>query len=172
MTVSVGSKVPGFSAAATGGTFDLAAQSGSVVVLYFYPKDDTPGCTTEGAAFRDAYPRFRQAGAIVAGVSRDSLKSHERFKTKMDFPFELISDPDEALCAAFGYFPALLGVARLTQLLDAVVPGASKMSMGECRYNRPAAAATAANQTCKCTSATFNMYNATRNRMLRFKTHP
>ena len=126
MTVSVGSKVPGFSAAATGGTFDLAAQSGSMVVLYFYPKDDTPGCTTEGAAFRDAYPRFRQVGAIVAGVSRDSLKSHERFKTKMDFPFELISDPDEALCAAFGvmklknmYGKQVRGVERSTFVIGA-----------------------------------------------------
>jgi len=126
VTVSVGSKVPGFSAAATSGTFDLAAQSGSMVVLYFYPKDDTPGCTTEGAAFRDAYPRFRQAGAIVAGVSRDSLKSHERFKTKMDFPFELISDPDEALCAAFGvmklknmYGKQVRGVERSTFVIGA-----------------------------------------------------
>ena len=126
MTVSVGSKVPGFSAEATGGTFDLASLAGSVVVLYFYPKDDTPGCTTEGAAFRDAYPRFREAGAIVAGVSRDSLKSHERFRTKMDFPFELISDPDEALCTAFGvmklknlYGKQVRGVERSTFVIGA-----------------------------------------------------
>jgi peroxiredoxin Q/BCP len=121
VTVSVGSKVPEFSAVATGGSFDLAAQAGSVVVLYFYPKDDTPGCTTEGVAFRDAHERFRAAGAIVVGVSRDSLKSHERFKEKMGFPFELLSDPDEALCTAFGvmkmknmYGKQVRGVERST----------------------------------------------------------
>jgi peroxiredoxin Q/BCP len=121
VTVSVGSKVPEFSAVATGGSFDLAAQAGSVVVLYFYPKDDTPGCTTEGSAFRDAHERFRAAGAVVVGVSRDSLKSHERFKEKMGFPFELLSDPDEALCTAFGvmkmknmYGKQVRGVERST----------------------------------------------------------
>ena len=100
MTVTVGKKVPDFSAEATGGPVRLKSLEGTVV-LYFYPKDNTPGCTTEGAAFRDAYPRFRQAGATVFGVSRDSLKSHEGFKAKMAFPFELISDPDEALCGLF-----------------------------------------------------------------------
>jgi peroxiredoxin Q/BCP len=126
VTVSVGSKVPEFSAAATGGDFDLAAQAGNIVVLYFYPKDDTPGCTTEGAAFRDALPRFRATGAIVAGVSRDSLTSHERFKAKMAFPFELISDPDEALCTAFGvmkmknmYGKQVRGIERSTFVIGA-----------------------------------------------------
>jgi peroxiredoxin Q/BCP len=101
VTVSVGKKVPQFRAAATGGEFDLQAHEGTVLVLYFYPKDNTPGCTTEGAAFRDAHPRLLAAGAAVFGVSRDSLRSHEGFKAKMDFPFELISDPDEAVCGLF-----------------------------------------------------------------------
>jgi peroxiredoxin Q/BCP len=91
-----------FRAAATGGEFDLQAHEGTVLVLYFYPKDDTPGCTTQGAAFRDAHPRLLAARAAVFGVSRDTLRSHDRFKAKMDFPFELISDPDEAVCELFG----------------------------------------------------------------------
>ena len=85
----------------TGGPFRLADHAGSPVVLYFYPRDDTPGCTAEGAAFRDQHAAFRKAGAHVFGVSRDSLASHERFKKKMAFPFELVSDPDEALCNRF-----------------------------------------------------------------------
>jgi peroxiredoxin Q/BCP len=100
VTVTVGKKVPDFTAEATGGPIRLKTLE-RTLVLYFYPKDNTPGCTTEGAAFRDAHPRFLAAGASVVGVSRDSLKSHEGFKAKMDFPFELISDPDEALCALF-----------------------------------------------------------------------
>jgi peroxiredoxin Q/BCP len=72
------------------------------VVLYFYPKDNTPGCTTEGAQFRDLHPRFVKAGATVYGVSRDSLKSHENFKAKMGFPFELLSDESEKICDQFG----------------------------------------------------------------------
>ena len=75
MTVTVGRKVPDFTAESTGGPFRLK-DHGGVLVLYFYPKDNTPGCTTEGAAFRDAYPAYRKAGATVVGVSRDSLKSH------------------------------------------------------------------------------------------------
>ena len=87
-----GKKVADFTAAATGGSFKLSAQKGHPVVLYFYPKDNTPGCTTEGADFRDLHKQFAKLGAVIAGVSRDSLKSHESFKAKMDFPFELISD--------------------------------------------------------------------------------
>ena len=125
MTVSVGKKVPDFSAPATGGPFALTAQDG-VVVVYFYPKDNTPGCTTEGAAFRDAHAAFRAAGAHVFGISRDSLKSHENFKTKMAFPFELISDPDEAVCELFGvmkmknmYGKQVRGIERSTFVIGA-----------------------------------------------------
>ena len=125
MTGSVGKKVPDFSAPATGGPFALKAQDG-VVVVYFYPKDNTPGCTTEGAAFRDAHDAFRAAGSSVFGLSRDSLKSHEGFKAKMAFPFELISDPDEAVCELFGvmkmknmYGKQVRGIERSTFVIGA-----------------------------------------------------
>jgi thioredoxin-dependent peroxiredoxin len=121
----LGRKVADFAAPATGGTFKLSEHKGEAVVLYFYPKDNTPGCTTEGAQFRDAYPRFRKAGAIVVGVSRDSLKSHESFKAKMEFPFELVSDADEKLCAQFDvirmknmYGKQVRGIERSTFLID------------------------------------------------------
>jgi len=102
VTVTVGKKVPDFTAETTGGAFKLSARRGTgPLVVYFYPKDNTPGCTTEGAAFRDAWPRLQACGAAVLGVSRDSLKSHEGFKAKMGFPFELAADGDETLCALF-----------------------------------------------------------------------
>ena len=126
MTVSIGSTVPAFSAAATGGTFDSSTHAGTVLVLYFYPKDNTPGCTTESAGFRDAHAQFVKAGAMVAGVSRDSLKSHESFKSKLELPFELISDPDEALCELFGvmkmknmYGKQVRGIERSTFVIGA-----------------------------------------------------
>jgi peroxiredoxin Q/BCP len=119
-----GNKVADFSAAATGGTFTLSAQKGHPVVLYFYPKDDTPGCTTEGADFRDLHQQFTKLGAVIAGVSRDSLRSHESFKAKMEFPFELISDADEKLCAQFDvikmknmYGKKVRGIERSTFLI-------------------------------------------------------
>jgi len=121
----LGKKVGDFTAEATGGTFRLSDHKDEAVVLYFYPKDNTPGCTTEGAQFRDAFKSFRKAGATVVGVSRDSLKSHEGFKAKMDFPFELISDPDEKLCQQFGvikmqnmYGKQVRGIERSTFLID------------------------------------------------------
>ncbi len=125
MTVSIGRKAPDFVAESTGGPFELK-KLGGILVLYFYPKDNTPGCTTEGAAFAEAYPKFRKAGATVVGVSRDSLRSHEGFKAKMAFPFELISDPDEALCEGFGvmkmknmYGKQVRGVERSTFVIGA-----------------------------------------------------
>lgn len=126
----LGKKVVDFTADATGGPFKLSAHKGSTVVLYFYPKDNTPGCTTEGEQFRDAYKKFVKAGAIVVGVSRDSRKSHENFKAKMGFPFELISDPDEKLCAQFDvvkmknmYGKQVRGIVRSTFVID----GAGKL---------------------------------------------
>jgi peroxiredoxin Q/BCP len=117
-------QVADFSAESTDGTFELSAHRGHPVVLYFYPKDNTPGCTTEGAQFRDLYPRFRAAGAEIVGVSRDSLKSHQSFKSKMRFPFPLISDADEALCNRFGvikmknmYGRQVRGIERSTFLI-------------------------------------------------------
>jgi thioredoxin-dependent peroxiredoxin len=119
-------KVDDFSIASTGGLFKLSEQRGHPVVLYFYPKDNTPGCTTEGMQFRDLYKQFAKAGAVVVGVSRDSLKSHESFKAKMEFPFELISDADEKLCAQFDvikmknmYGKQVRGIERSTFLIDA-----------------------------------------------------
>ena len=98
-----GKPVPDFSLPSTGGgTFKLSSARGKLVVLYFYPKDNTPGCTAEGADFRDHYPAFKRAGCEVYGISRDSLASHERFKEKMKFPFELLSDAEEAACRQFG----------------------------------------------------------------------
>jgi len=124
------SKVADFTAPATGGDFTLSDHKGEKVVLYFYPKDNTPGCTTEGEQFRDAWKKFRKAGAIVVGCSRDSLKSHENFKAKMNFPFELISDSDEKLCAQFDvikmknmYGKKVRGIVRSTFLID----GAGKL---------------------------------------------
>ncbi len=125
MTVTVGKKVPDFKAVATGGDVQLAKLKGSTVVLYFYPKDNTPGCTTEGSDFAASHAKFKRAGAVVYGVSRDSLKSHENFKAKLGYPFELISDPDEALCALFDviamknmYGKQVRGIVRSTFLID------------------------------------------------------
>jgi len=121
----LGKKIADFTAAATGGDFRLSDHKGETVVLYFYPKDNTPGCTTEGEQFRDAWKKFRKAGAIVVGCSRDSLKSHESFKAKMNFPFELIADTDEKLCAQFDvikmknmYGRQVRGIVRSTFLID------------------------------------------------------
>jgi len=120
----LGKKVADFSAAATGGDFKLSAHKGHPVVLYFYPKDNTPGCTTEGMQFRDLHRQFAKAGAVVVGVSRDSLKSHENFRAKMEFPFALISDADEQVCAQFGvikmknmYGKKVRGIERSTFLI-------------------------------------------------------
>ena len=121
----LGKKVADFSAPSTGGVFKLSEHKGHPVILYFYPKDNTPGCTTEGMQFRDLAARFRRAGAVIVGISRDSLKSHENFKSKMEFPFELVSDSDEKLCAQFDvikmknmYGKKVRGIERSTFLID------------------------------------------------------
>lgn len=126
----LGKKVADFSAPATNGTFKLSDHKGAVVVLYFYPKDNTPGCTTEGAQFRDAYKAFRKAGATIVGVSRDSIGSHEGFKAKMELPFELVSDADEKVCTQFDviktknmYGKQVRGIERSTFVID----GAGKL---------------------------------------------
>lgn len=109
----------------SGGRFSLADLKGKNVVLYFYPKDDTPGCTTEGCDIRDHFAEFQRLNAVVYGISRDGIDSHERFKAKFGFPFELISDPDEKLCRAFGviqqkslYGRTYMGVDRSTFIFD------------------------------------------------------
>lgn len=125
MTVAIDTPVPDFTAPATGGDFSLKAHRGQKVVIYFYPKDNTPGCTTEGMNFRDSYDQFQAAGAQIIGVSRDSLRSHENFKNKLELPFPLISDGDEAVCKLFGviklkklYGKEHLGIERSTFLID------------------------------------------------------
>lgn len=119
-------KVADFNLPATGGQdISLSGLQGKKVVLYFYPKDSTPGCTTEAQQFRDVHSDFIKAGAVILGVSRDSVKSHENFKTKMGLPFDLLSDADEALCNQFGviklknmYGKQVRGIERSTFLID------------------------------------------------------
>ena len=126
MAVVIDTPVADFEAQATSGqTFSLAGLKGKQVVLYFYPKDSTPGCTTEGQGFRDQHAAFLAANTEVFGVSRDSLKSHENFKAKQAFTFELISDKEEALCQQFDviklkklYGKEYMGVDRSTFLID------------------------------------------------------
>ena len=118
--------VPDFERPATGDqTFRLSEQRGKTVVLYFYPKDSTPGCTTEAQQFRDLHAEFLAAGCLIAGVSRDSLRSHENFKTKQELPFDLLSDVDELLCAQFSvikekklYGKTVRGIERSTFVID------------------------------------------------------
>ena len=127
MSVSVGQIVPEFSAAATGERrISLSELRGKRVALYFYPKDNTPGCTTEGQQFRDLYDRFSALNTVILGVSRDSVRSHENFRAKHDFPFPLLADTDETLCRLFdviklkkNYGKEALGVERSTFLIDA-----------------------------------------------------
>ena len=124
--IAVDKKIPAFSQAATGDkTVALKDLAGKRTVIYFYPKDNTPGCTTEGQDFRDNYAKFKRRKTVVLGVSRDSLKSHENFKAKYEFPFDLISDADEKLCKLFDvikeknmYGRKVLGIERSTFLID------------------------------------------------------
>ncbi len=115
---------PDFTLASTSGkTFDLATAT-TPLVIYFYPKDSTPGCTNESMAFRDLYPAFTAAGAEIVGISRDSLKSHENFKAKLELPFELLADTEETACTLFGvikmknmYGKQVRGIERSTFLI-------------------------------------------------------
>jgi peroxiredoxin Q/BCP len=126
-TVALDRKVPAFALPATGGgKWKLADAAGKTLVVYFYPKDATSGCTQEGEAFRDLYPKFRKAGVEIVGVSPDSVASHEKFKAKYGFPFALLSDEDKAACELFGvwkeksmYGKKYMGVERSTFLIDA-----------------------------------------------------
>ncbi len=122
----IGQTVAPFTAAATGGeTVNSAALRGRWLLLYFYPKDATPGCTSEGRDFRELHGEFLAAGAVLYGVSRDSLASHEKFRAKEGFPFALISDPDETLCRLFDvirpkklYGKDVIGIERSSFLID------------------------------------------------------
>ena len=126
-TATLGKKVPDFSLPATGGkAWKLSAAAGRQLVVYFYPKDSTSGCTQEGIDFRDLHAQFRRAGADVVGISPDSLASHEKFKAKYEFPFELLADTDKKVCELFDvikekslYGRKYMGVERSTFLIDA-----------------------------------------------------
>jgi peroxiredoxin Q/BCP len=125
--VTVGHPVPDFELAATGGQrFRLSQHRGRILVLYFYPKDNTPGCSNEAKDFARLYPDFANAGAEILGVSRDSLKSHENFKAKLGLPFLLAADPEETVCELFGvmkvknlYGKQMRGIERSTFVIDA-----------------------------------------------------
>lgn len=119
-------KIGDFSLPSTGGkTFQLSKAKDKFVVLYFYPKDNTPGCTTEGSQFRDLHPQFENLGCGIYGISRDSLKSHEGFKAKLGFPFDLLADTEEKACSQFKvikmknlYGKQVRGIERSTFVLD------------------------------------------------------
>ena len=127
MAIVVNKSIPEFEANATGGIkVSNSTHLGQILVLYFYPKDNTPGCTTEAMNFRDQYEDFEKAGAAVYGISRDSMKSHENFKAKLELTFELIADADEAICQLFDvikmkkmYGKDVRGIERSTFILDA-----------------------------------------------------
>ena len=124
--MKTGSKIKNFTAEMTGDNkFILSDYLGKNIVIYFYPKDNTPGCTTEGEDFRDKYNLFQNKNTVVFGISRDSIKSHENFKEKYDFPFHLISDPDEKICNIFDvikeksmYGKKYMGIERSTFIID------------------------------------------------------
>jgi peroxiredoxin Q/BCP len=136
MTPVLNKAIPEFEALATSGVkFTPSAFAGKAVVLYFYPKDHTPGCTTESMQFRDKHKEFVKAGAVVFGVSRDNMASHEKFRQNLELPFELIADTEEKLCHMFGvvknkimYGKKVKGIERSTFLMDA-----SGMLRGEWR---------------------------------------
>lgn len=124
--VIIGKTVPDFELSATSGqTVKLSQLQGQNVVLYFYPKDDTPGCTREGQDFRDLHPGFERLNTVILGISRDTLKSHEAFKGQQCFPFELLSDKDETVCRLFDVIKPkkmfgkdVKGIERSTFLID------------------------------------------------------
>ena len=126
MTPALNKPLPDFEAVATSGVkFTPQAYLGQCVVLYFYPKDNTPGCTTEAMQFRDRHKDFIKAGAVVFGVSRDNMASHEKFRQNLELPFDLIADTEEKLCHMFGvvknkimYGKKVKGIERSTFLID------------------------------------------------------
>jgi peroxiredoxin Q/BCP len=123
--IEIGKKAPDFALDGTSGKWRLADASGRHVVIYFYPRDNTPGCTQEGEAFGAAHARFKRANAMIVGISPDTVASHSKFKEKMGFPFELLSDPDKAVCELYDviqeksmYGKKYMGVERSTFLVD------------------------------------------------------
>ncbi|ADQ85445.1 peroxiredoxin [Methylovorus sp. MP688] len=117
--------VPDFELPSTSGQFKLSEFLGKTLIVYFYPKDATPGCTTQGIQFRDRYPEFQALNAVIVGISRDTLKSHEKFKAKFEFPFDLLADTDELACSLFNvikmkkmYGKEVRGIERSTFVID------------------------------------------------------
>ena len=125
-TIEVGKKAPAFSAPATGGkTVALSDYPGKRIVLYFYPRDNTPGCTQQGQDFRDNIRKFRARNTVILGVSRDKLSAHEKFRSQQKFPFDLLSDEEEKICNLYGvmrdknmYGKKVRGIERSTFLID------------------------------------------------------
>ena len=124
--IEIGKKAPQFTLEGTGGTWSLEEGKGAAVVIYFYPKDNTSGCTQEGLDFAALHAQFKKSKAMVLGISPDSVASHEKFKKKMSFPFELLSDPDQKVCNLYEVFKEksmygrkYMGVERSTFLIDA-----------------------------------------------------
>jgi thioredoxin-dependent peroxiredoxin len=125
-TIDVGKKAPQFTLEGTAGSWSLSGAAGGPVVIYFYPRDNTPGCTQEGADFAAAHAAFKKSKAQIVGISADSMAAHEKFKEKMAFPFELLSDPDKKVCKLYDviqeksmYGKKFLGIERSTFLVDA-----------------------------------------------------
>ena len=127
MIPTLNKPIPDIEASATSGSkFTAQSLKGKSIVLFFYPKDNTPGCTSEAMQFRDKYPEFLEAGSVVYGISRDNMASHERFRQNLELPFELIADTEEKLCHMFGvvknkimYGKKVKGIERSTFLIDA-----------------------------------------------------
>ncbi len=121
----IGRKAPDFTLEGTGGKWSLADAAGTNVVIYFYPRDNTPGCTREGEGFTAAFGQFKKSRALIVGVSADGPESHAKFKKKMGFPFELLSDPDRRVCRLYDviqeksmYGKKSLGIERSTFVID------------------------------------------------------
>jgi peroxiredoxin Q/BCP len=124
--ITIGKKAPDFTLDGTGGKWSLGDAAGGHVVIYFYPRDNTPGCTEEGTSFAGHYAAFKKLKTSILGISADSLASHEKFKAKMEYPFELLSDPDQTVCKLYDviqeksmYGKKYLGIERSTFLIDA-----------------------------------------------------
>jgi peroxiredoxin Q/BCP len=124
--IEVGKKAPIFKLDGTAGQWSLTDALGGNVVLYFYPRDNTPGCTQEGESFAGHHAQFKKAKTVIVGISADSVASHEKFKQKMSFPFELLSDPEQAVCKLYDviqeksmYGKKFMGIERSTFLIDA-----------------------------------------------------
>jgi len=151
-TIELGNKAPAFTLEGTGGEWSLGAAAGGPVVLYFYPRDNTPGCTQEGESFAGLHAQFKRAKTQILGISADSVESHEKFKKKMGFPFELLSDPDRRVCKLYDvireksmYGRKFMGIERSTFLIDA--KGVLREEWRKLKVNGHAAAVLAAVKT-------------------------